>query len=90
MMKKAHHLCRCGARLTAAHRTDHPAAQAVVRVSELIAVVRAYAAALDLSDSDHEDFADSCADVVDHLWMDQSARDLVRRLDDGAVVEGQP
>ncbi len=36
---------------------------------ELLAIVRAYGAALDMSDSEHPDFCDSGADVVEYLWL---------------------
>ena len=36
---------------------------------DLWEIARHFQLALDMSDPDHEDFADSGADVVEHLWL---------------------
>jgi hypothetical protein len=44
---------------------------------QLEAVARAYQAALQMSDSAHPDFRDSCADVVEFLWQHKAQVDAV-------------
>lgn len=59
------------------------------REQRLIAVLRAYVDAVNQSDADHESFSDSCADVVETLWMGPTAdaRRLLREVDeDGCSI----
>jgi hypothetical protein len=44
---------------------------------QLAAVAQAYQAALQMSDSTHPDFRDSCADVVEFLWQYKARVDAV-------------
>ena len=45
---------------------------AVPTHEELREIITAYGAALDMSDSEHPDFRDSNADVVEYLWFFES------------------
>lgn len=51
--------------------------------AELVEVLRAFGTALDASDSDHENFMDSGADVVELLWYHEgTVRGLLKRLEE--------
>lgn len=56
------------------------------REERLIAVLRAYVAAVNMSDDKHEDFTDSCADVVQEIWQGPTAdaRRLLAEIDGDA------
>lgn len=59
-------------------------ARALAEVPNLVEALRTLVACLNMSDEDHEDFTDSCADVVQELWqgMDaDSARALLARIE---------
>jgi hypothetical protein len=57
-------------------------ARLIAAAPELLEMLRHLCSALDMSDTDHEAFTDSCADVVEHLWFEAgAARALLARVE---------
>lgn len=53
----------------------------VEALPELMAALHKLCGALNMSDSEHEYFRDSCADVVEFLWLGDDERKLLKRLE---------
>ena len=69
--------------MTYGQPTQQADALAMAAAGEMLELLRAVGVVLDMSDSDHPDFADSLADAIDALWHDERRiRLLLARLDD--------